>query len=117
MGILKRADSNTHNILLDETDYITVRNSISKKEFNSLAAAMPKSAAEGDADKIDLAEAMEFQRFLFGALVTGWSLDTPPSVEEYDLLDTEAGSAVDTALATYFEALLPTSAEEKSPST
>jgi hypothetical protein len=117
MGILKKASTETHNIMLDETDYITVRNSISKKAFNAIATAMPKSLQGGDADSLDLGEAMEFQRELFGFLVVGWSLPYPPTVDEYDALDTDAGNAVDKALGEYFETLTPSSAEGKSPST
>jgi len=119
MGILRKASLETKPIYLDETDYIVVRVAISKKEFNALAAAMPTSIGEdGDTSKLSLPEATGFQRFLFGALVVGWSLNEgQPSIEDYDDLDNEGASVIDTKLAEHFEQLLPSSAEGKSPST
>ncbi len=75
---------------------------------------MPASMTEEDlTKKLSLPEAVEFQRYLFGALVVGWSLPTEPSVDEYDALDTASATIVDEKVAEHFETLMPSSAEEK----
>lgn len=112
MGILRTASTETKRIPLDETDYIEVRADISKSDFNNLASNMPANIG-ADGSGISLGDATKFQRFLFGALVTGWSLPEPATVEAYDNLSAEAGQAVDEKLAEHFESLLPTSAEGK----
>ena len=111
MGILRRATEEVKNIYLDDTDYIVVRADISKREFNALAAKMPQTAEGGT---LTIPEAMAFQSELFATLVVGWSLqDGNPTVEEYEALSAEAGSAIDSALADHFSSLLPSSAEGK----
>lgn len=119
MGILRKASSTeTKKVYLDETntDYILVRADISKSDFNKIAANMPKQPAEGE--QISLPEATDFQKFLFGMFVVGWSLDdTVPTLEDYGALEAAAASAVDEAVAKHFEGILPSSAEGKSPTT
>lgn len=112
MGILRTASAETKKIMLDETDFIEVRAGISKKEFNVLAAAMPKGIDE-DGKNLSLGDAMDFQKFLFNELVTGWSLAVPVSEEAYEGLDAGAGQIVDQKVAEHFESLLPSSAEGK----
>lgn len=112
MSILRKANDERKTISLDETDYIVVRADISKREFNALAEAMPKSATE-EGGSLSMTEASIFQRALFGVLVVGWSLDEDPSVEAYDGLSAAGASAIDIALAKHFETLLPSSAEGK----
>jgi hypothetical protein len=112
MGILRTAASSTKQIMLDETDYITVRADLSKRDFNALIGSMP-TGVQADGGGLSLAEATKFQESLFAALVVGWSLDTPATVEAYNDLSAEAGQAIDAKLGEHFESLLPTSAEGK----
>jgi tRNA isopentenyl-2-thiomethyl-A-37 hydroxylase MiaE len=112
MGILRTASTATKDILLDETDYIKVRADLSKRDFNDLVTHMPQGV-EKDGTGLSLADATKFQEYLFGALVVGWSLDVPATVEEYNNLSADAGQAIDAKLGEHFESLLPTSAEGK----
>lgn len=113
MSILRKAGSETKTIKLDESDYIVVRADISKREFNALASKMPANVGENGAG-LTLADGVAFVRELFAALVVGWSLDdTAPTVTDYDELAASGASAIDTALAEYFNALVPSSAEGK----
>lgn len=111
MGILRTASGETKRIMLDETDYIEVRADISKREFNLIAANMPATPQGAD---ISMTEATKFQEFLFTTLCVGWSLaEGQPTSEAYGALSAEAANAVDTAIATHFEGLVPSSAEGK----
>jgi hypothetical protein len=112
MGILKTASTTTKTIMLDETDFITVRSDLSKREFNVLLGNMP-AGVQADGGGLSLAEATKFQEFLFGALVVGWSLDVPATVEEYNGLSAASAQAIDEKLGEHFESLLPSSAEGK----
>lgn len=114
MSILRKASAETKTLYLDDekSDFIEVRADITKREFNALASAMPESASE-EGQKLSLAEATGFQRYLFGALVTGWSMKEDATVEAYDDLSVEAGNAVDAVLAEHFESIVPSSAEGK----
>ena len=111
MGILRTATTASKTIMLDDTDFITVRDDISKRDFNVLASNIPSVSGEGGS--LSLSDATKFQAVLFGALVTGWSLDVPATVEEYENLSAAAGQVVDEKLAEHFESLLPSSAEGK----
>lgn len=110
MGILRTASSETKTIMLDSEDWIRVHSDLSKRDFNALVSQMPAGVEK---DGLSLAEATKFQEFLFSALVDGWSLDVPPTVENYNSLSAEAGQAIDAKLGEHFESLLPTSAEGK----
>lgn len=111
MGILRKASDEYVNLSLDETDFITVRADISKREFNALAANMPTT---GEGGSLTPEQATGFGAYLFDTLVVGWSLfDGKPTVDDYLGLSAESGQAIDAALAGHFESLLPTSAEGK----
>jgi tRNA isopentenyl-2-thiomethyl-A-37 hydroxylase MiaE len=112
MGILRTASTETKTIMLDEEDFIKVRADLSKREFNELVSHMPSGVAK-DGEGLSLADATKFQEYLFGALVVGWSLDVPATVEEYNNLSAEAGQEIDVKLGEHFESLLPSSAEGK----
>jgi len=112
MGILRTATGETKRIMLDETDYIEVRGEISKREFNLIASNMPDTGKEGD--EISLDAATKFQEFLFLTLIAGWSLgEGKPTASDYEDLTAEAANAVDTAIASHFEGIVPSSAEGK----
>ena len=112
MGLLRVASQESKTITLgEEGDFIVVRSDISKRDFNALAARMPQGVADGN---VSFSQASEFSGFLFGALVTGWSLsEGTPTVEEYEGLSAEGANAIDAALADHFSSLLPDSAEGK----
>ena len=112
MGILRKVSEETKTILLDETDFVEVRADLSKRDFNTLAAAMPNKA---QGSELTIAEATAFSGKLFEALVVGWSLSIPPTIEEYYTLSAESGTAIDGVLAEHFGTLLPQSAEGKQP--
>lgn len=113
MGILRKANTETKTVYLDESDYIVVRADISKREFNALVARMPNVNTDGEAS-LTIGEASAFSRVLFETLVVGWSLsEGQPTVEDYDSLAAEGANVLDTKLAEHFETLLPTSAEGK----
>jgi hypothetical protein len=112
MGILKTASTATKTVMLDETDFITVRSDLSKRDFNALLANMPVGV-QADGTGLSMGEATKFQEFLFSALVVGWSLDVPATVEEYNGLSAASAQVVDEKLGEHFESLLPSSAEGK----
>lgn len=110
MGILKFASDETVRVDLGEGDFIEFRKSLSKREFNSLMAAMPnREISEGNG--LTLQEGLEFQKALFESLVTGWSVPEPATVESYLQLDRAAAEVVDAKLIDHFQALSPTADE------
>lgn len=112
MSILRKASTGTVKIMLDDTDHIEVREEISKRDFNRFVGFMPaREMAEGAT--LTVAEATELQKGLFEALVVGWSLPVPPTIEEYLALSSDAAAAVDEAVANHFKALSPSKEEEK----
>jgi len=114
MGVLRRASEQVDTVYLDDEkeDFLLLKSEVSKREFNRIAAAMPRSSE--DATEMSLSEAMEFQGFLFDALVVGWSLsEGKPTLEDYHSLSAAAANAVDLKVAAHFEGLVPTSAEGK----
>jgi len=111
MSILRKVSVETKQISLDDTDFIVVKTDISKREFNILAGKMPQTATATGG--MSLTEALDFQTYLFSALVVEWSLDGAPTVEAYEGLSAVAGNAIDEKLALHFETLLPSSAEGK----
>ena len=112
MGILRTASTDTKTIMLDESDFIEVRADLSKRAFNNLVGNMPSGVQE-DGAGLSLKDATKFQEYLFSALVTGWSLETDATVDEYNNLSAAAGQVIDEKLGEHFESLLPSSAEGK----
>lgn len=131
MGILRKASVETKKIALPveyngigknrvavlrdptgEEDYVEVRTDISKRDFNRFIAFLPARTVSEE-EGMTPSEATELQKGLFETLVTGWSLDTPATVEEYEGLSNEGASEIDTALAEHFKSLQPSKQEEK----
>ncbi len=110
MGILKLASEATDKLDLGEGDFLEVRAGVSKREFRSLLETLPDNW-----DNMTPAQADEFSTQLFKLLVRGWSLDVEANEENYQLLESNAASSVDSALIKHFNGLTP-SAEEKSKS-
>lgn len=112
MSILRKSTGEVKKIMLDSTDYIVVRADISKREFNQIAGAMPRTPKDGE--EISLTEATSFQGFLFDLLVLEWSLaEGKPTLDDYGSLSAAAANAVDTAVSEHFEGIIPSSAEGK----
>lgn len=118
MGILRKASVETTRIYLgdeadgEQRDWLDVRTEISKRDFNRFINYLPGRTVSKD-DKLTPGEAVELQKGMFEALVVGWSLSVPATVDEYELLETEGASAVDEALANHFNSLRPNKQEEK----
>lgn len=105
MGKLRLASTDTVTLDLGDGDSITVRSDITKRVFNSLVAHMPSDFDEKKG--LTPAQGVEFQKGLFEALVVGWSMPIPASVENYLDLAPEAAAVIDTALADHFSKLTP----------
>lgn len=116
MGFLRLAKTDTKRIELPEGDWIDVRADISKRDFNRLISFMPDREVSEEAGLLP-AEAMEFQKGLFEALVVGWSADVPPTIDNYLALSNDAGQEIDRLLAEHFASLTPTRAEGNAPKT
>jgi len=113
VSLLRLANSNSKRISIgDDGDYVEVREDIDKKTFNAIILAMPEGAAESGS--LSVGEALNFSKFLFDIFVTGWSLDVPPTLDNYELLSRESADAIDTVVAKHFESLTPNKEESKS---
>jgi hypothetical protein len=116
MGILKFASADTARVDLGDGDFIELRKDMSKREFNELMGKMPnRELSEGNG--LTLQEGLEFQKALFEALVTGWSIPEPATVENYLALERAAAEAIDAKLIDHFGALAPTKDEQSKVST
>ena len=113
MSLLRRAATDAIRIPLveDGSEWIEVREEISKKERNALIKKMP---ARPDIEKTGMtpSEGVEFQTDLFEALAVRWSAEMPCNRDEYLGLPPEAADAVDTVLAKHFEAMIPSKEEQ-----
>lgn len=107
---LRRASESVTRVDLGDGDWIEVRDEISKKAFRRIVRRMPNRSDIKDGLTPD--EGMEFQAALFDGLVTAWSLDAPPSVEEYEALLREDCERLDTALAEHFGRMTATKEEQ-----
>jgi hypothetical protein len=111
---LRRAASGTTKVELsgEGGDFLTVRQGISKKDFNALLKALPD---DYDTSKgFTPGQAGDFTAGLFAALVVGWSSDAPATAEEYLALEVEDASRVDEALLNFFNTLSPSTGDRKS---
>lgn len=111
MGVLKLVSDSTERLDLGEGDFLEVRKGVSKKQFRLLLDKLPANWEEG----FTPGQADDFATALFEMLVVAWSLDVPPTVENYEELDRTAAAVVDTALVAHFNGLTP-SQEERSKS-
>lgn len=111
MGILRLASTETKRIDLGDEDFLDVRVDMSKRDYNRLLKRIP---TDYDPDTgMTPGQADDFTTALFDALVTGWSLKEPATVENYLGLAREAVTAVDTALVEHFNSLTPSQEEVK----
>lgn len=89
----------------DDGDYIEVRKDISRREFNQLMSALPSDGISEDS--ITFGVASTFAEGLFDVFVEGWSLDVPPTVENYNELTRDSASQIDSAISEHFNSLTP----------
>lgn len=120
--LLRFAAEGAVRLDLGEGDWVEVREEISKGTFRRIMQTMPQKeldpkAGEKVSLKLTQGEAVDYQCTLFEALVTGWSMDVPATVENYLKLDTDSAGAIDGALAQHFTGMTPEKEELGKPST
>lgn len=111
MGILRLASTETKRIDLGDGDYLDVRTDLSKRNFAAILKRIPENYDEDAGFTRD--QAVDFTTAVFEALVTGWSLEEEPTVDNYLGLARDAGNLVDTKLVEHFNDLTPTTPERK----
>lgn len=117
MGILRLADINaTKRISHDSGDWIEVRANLAKKDINSILLALPQELLNGEGS-FTYEAAVGSAEALYKALVTGWSLDEPTTIESYLALTGDAAAWVDTTLYEHFNSLSASDDEKGKPST
>lgn len=112
---LRLAKTSITRIDLGENDFLEVVEDISKGDFNALVAAMPQDVDEEKG--LTPVQGTEFQAALFETLVKGWSLDVPPTPDNYLLLDRQSSDRIDAVLVEHFGSLTPDAPKDKSPKT
>ena len=125
-GFLKLADTASVTRFDHESgDWIEVKSNISKREMNAIFASLPDEMIERQiSDEKHSDEALflvkqgpAVAQALFGALVTGWSLDAPPTVANYLSLDPEPAAWIDGVLYGHWGSLQMDRDELGKPST
>jgi hypothetical protein len=111
---LRLASEETVHLDLGEDSFVNVAKDISKKEFNIIASRMDELNGEED---LSFAQAIGLTELLFEIFVRGWSLDVPPTLENYHKLESEGANALDGAIMKYFNKLTVTDDEAKKPET
>lgn len=119
---LRFASEAVKRIDLGEGDFIAVREEVSKGAFKRIMQLMPQkeiNTDEAEDAKLTLTqgEAVEYQTALFAALVVGWSLDRPPTIENYEALENESASEIDRVLGEHFNGINAKKEELGKPST
>lgn len=112
---LRLASTEAKRIDLADGDWVDVRTDLAKRDFNALIRQMPEKDLTKEA--LTVSEGLAFQGALFEALVIGWSLDVPATVENYLALAQESTVALDQALADHFGSMTPSPEEGKGDST
>lgn len=113
MPLLRRASTAPKKIELDnEGSYIEVSEDITRRQFNKLADALPSNIGD---DTFTPAQGVGIQGVLFETFVIGWSLDSEPTIEEYESLPQEAATAIDDALMKHFGEVQVGEPDQKKP--
>lgn len=98
--------------LSDGSDYIDLKQSMSKRDFISLMEEMGiQPDSDSDTVKLSLSQAASFQERLFAIFCVGWSLDAEPIIENYLDLDRASADEVDSIILDHFKALMPSKDE------
>jgi len=116
MGLLHIVDqTETTQIDGEDGDFVIVRTNLTKRDMNTIVRGIPRSAMTEEGDNLEMA--LQTPEVLFGVLVTGWSLDVPPTVENYGLLPPEATNWLDGVLLEHFNSMSLTKEESGKRST
>lgn len=121
MGLLQLVDTaETKDVSNSEGDTITLRANIAKRELNNIFKKMPTSAFsrdEADPDSYTIEMAVGTSEALFSALVLGWSLDAPATIENYLALKGPGAAWIDSVLFEHFAKQQMDKDERPKPST
>lgn len=107
---LRLVSKKTTRIDLDG-DWIEVKEGLSRRDFNRLIGTLPVTRDGLDTDAIDLDTATGFSEALFDVFVEDWSLQdedgnpVPATLENYQMLERQSSSEIDTVLSDHFNAL------------
>lgn len=119
MGFLKLADKTavkryTH----EEGDWVEVREYLTKAEMNYVLTQTPDSMIGIDetASTAILRDSPGMAQTLFGVLVTGWSLEVEPTVENYLALDPMPANWIDGVLYGHLNSMAMKKDESGKPS-
>lgn len=117
-GFLRLADPNsTVRVTHDGGDWLDLRASLSKRQVNSILLTLPSEVFDRSGEnKFSFSSVVNTAEALFGALVVGWSLDAPATVDNYLGLEGEAAGWVDTVLYEHFDRIQMSKDEAKKPS-
>lgn len=125
-GFLRLADTASIKRFDHESgDWIEVKANISKREMNAIFASLPDEMIERQmSDKKHSDETLflvkqgpAVAQALFGALVTNWSVDAPPTVSNYLALDPEPAAWIDGVLYGHWASIQMAEGEPGKPST
>jgi hypothetical protein len=116
MGILRIADiTATTRIEHESGDWIEVKSNLAKRDINAILLALPPEVLQGGSE-FSYEAAVGSAEALFSALVVGWSLDMPPTVESYLSLTGDGAAWIDSSLYTHFNSLTMSEDERGKPS-
>lgn len=121
MGLLQLVDTTeTKTVVGPEGDELILRANIAKRELNNIFKKMPASAFTRDEDdplSYTIEMAVGTSEALFAALVVGWSLPVPATVENYLALQGPGAAWVDGVLFEHFSSAQMSETERPKPST
>jgi hypothetical protein len=111
---LRLASGETTRIDLGDGAWVEVAKDIKKSEFNTIAIRMDELQGNDD---LSFAQAIGLTELLFTVLVRGWSLDTAPSIEAYNDLDSDDANELDSKVMEHFNSLTVKDDEAKKQKT
>jgi hypothetical protein len=128
MGLLKLANTGTKKIYSEDgEDWIEVRETMSKRELNFIQTHLPPGLIDlqNEETRNDAKAAAilvihtspEFAAILFEALVVGWSLPVPATINNYLSLESKAASWIDNELMSHYVGSQTTKDELGKPTT
>lgn len=117
MGFLRLADLDAVKRIEHESgDWIDVRANLSKRDINRILTTLPQELLNGTG-QVTFQAAVGSAEALFAALLVGWSLEVPATVENYLNLDGEPAAWIDQKLFEHFNSLTLSEDERGKPST